>query len=145
MPCRCDPSTFYSPSSPMLITPLPNITITLVHCLATITGIELVKAEDFGTWWFTIEVMGDSLYQVCGTPNIPCDLTDQVSYDRARNIPFSLDSTLNTLSRRLRCSSSWVTGGRRPSIQYVGDRIPPSSRTAGSFGFSSSTSIQMDM
>lgn len=27
-------------------------------------GITLVKADDFATWWFTIEVMGESLYQV---------------------------------------------------------------------------------
>ncbi|KAF7367436.1 putative ubiquitin-conjugating enzyme E2 W [Mycena sanguinolenta] len=26
-------------------------------------GINLVKADDFSTWWFTIEVMGESLYQ----------------------------------------------------------------------------------
>jgi len=26
-------------------------------------GIKLVKAEDFATWWFTIEVMGESLYE----------------------------------------------------------------------------------
>ncbi|KAJ7630417.1 ubiquitin-conjugating enzyme/RWD-like protein [Roridomyces roridus] len=26
-------------------------------------GIKLVKADDFATWWFTIEVMGESLYQ----------------------------------------------------------------------------------
>ncbi|KAF8976311.1 ubiquitin-conjugating enzyme/RWD-like protein [Cyathus striatus] len=26
-------------------------------------GINLVKADDFATWWFTIEVMGESLYQ----------------------------------------------------------------------------------
>ncbi|KAE9409386.1 UBC-like protein [Gymnopus androsaceus JB14] len=25
-------------------------------------GIDLVKADDFSTWWFTIEVMGESLY-----------------------------------------------------------------------------------
>lgn len=29
-----------------------------------ILGITLVKADDFATWWFTIEVMGESLYQV---------------------------------------------------------------------------------
>ncbi|KAG5651822.1 hypothetical protein H0H81_007294 [Sphagnurus paluster] len=28
-------------------------------------GITLVKADDFLTWWFTIEVMGESLYEVC--------------------------------------------------------------------------------
>ncbi|KAH0590195.1 hypothetical protein H2248_000368 [Termitomyces sp. 'cryptogamus'] len=26
-------------------------------------GITLVKADDFETWWFTIEVMGESLYK----------------------------------------------------------------------------------
>lgn len=26
-------------------------------------GINLVKADDFSTWWFTIEVMGESIYQ----------------------------------------------------------------------------------
>ncbi|KAF8887744.1 ubiquitin-conjugating enzyme/RWD-like protein [Infundibulicybe gibba] len=26
-------------------------------------GITLIKADDFATWWFTIEVMGESLYQ----------------------------------------------------------------------------------
>ncbi|KAG6902992.1 hypothetical protein C0995_008565 [Termitomyces sp. Mi166 len=27
-------------------------------------GIDLVKADDFETWWFTIEVMGESLYKL---------------------------------------------------------------------------------
>ncbi|PFH54696.1 hypothetical protein AMATHDRAFT_134247 [Amanita thiersii Skay4041] len=27
------------------------------------TGINLVKADDFEIWWFTIEVMGDSIYK----------------------------------------------------------------------------------
>lgn len=26
-------------------------------------GISLLKADDFATWWFSIEVMGESLYQ----------------------------------------------------------------------------------
>lgn len=32
----------------------------------TEAGINLVKADDFETWWFTIEVMGESLYKVSG-------------------------------------------------------------------------------
>ena len=32
-------------------------------------GIQLVKADDFETWYFTIEVMGESLYKVA--ENIP--------------------------------------------------------------------------
>lgn len=31
-------------------------------------GINLVKADDFSTWWFTIEVMGDSPYKVSPIP-----------------------------------------------------------------------------
>lgn len=31
-------------------------------------GIKLIKADDFKTWWFTIEVMGESLYAVRPTP-----------------------------------------------------------------------------
>lgn len=29
------------------------------------TGIKLLSADDFETWFFSIEVLGDSLYQVC--------------------------------------------------------------------------------
>ncbi|KAK7468500.1 hypothetical protein VKT23_003006 [Stygiomarasmius scandens] len=34
-----------------------------IHSEGCPVGIELVKADDFTCWWFTIEVMGESLYQ----------------------------------------------------------------------------------
>jgi hypothetical protein len=34
--------------------------------LIVVAGITLLSADDFETWFFAIEVMGDSLYQVCG-------------------------------------------------------------------------------
>jgi hypothetical protein len=33
-------------------------------------GINLVKADDFETWWFTIEVMGESQYKVSFPPHV---------------------------------------------------------------------------
>jgi ubiquitin-conjugating enzyme E2 W len=37
----------------------------VLDCNDVRPGITLVKADDFETWFFTIEVMGDSLYKVC--------------------------------------------------------------------------------
>jgi len=34
-----------------------------IHGEGCPVGIELVKADDFATWWFTIEVMGESQYK----------------------------------------------------------------------------------
>lgn len=34
-----------------------------IHAEGCPVGIELLKADDFVTWWFSIEVMGESLYQ----------------------------------------------------------------------------------
>ncbi|KIY45279.1 UBC-like protein [Fistulina hepatica ATCC 64428] len=34
-----------------------------IHTCGCPVGITLVKADDFSTWWFDIEVMGESLYK----------------------------------------------------------------------------------
>nr|GAT46027.1 predicted protein [Mycena chlorophos] len=34
-----------------------------IHSEGTPVGIKLLKADDFETWWFSIEVMGESLYK----------------------------------------------------------------------------------
>ncbi|KAJ3541273.1 hypothetical protein NMY22_g3952 [Coprinellus aureogranulatus] len=34
-----------------------------IHAEGCPVGIELLKADDFATWWFSIEVMGESLYK----------------------------------------------------------------------------------
>lgn len=49
-------------------------------------GIELLKADDFVTWWFSIEVMGESLYQVRAI---------QVTRERE---PFHLKEDTNAIS-----------------------------------------------
>ena len=45
----------------------PHSCPTIHHDLCHWAGIKLVKADDFETWWFTIEVMGESLYKVSGS------------------------------------------------------------------------------
>ena len=47
------PYRFKPPAPPFRAPPLPR------------TGIQLLQAEDLKTWYFSIEVLGESLYQVC--------------------------------------------------------------------------------
>ena len=46
--------------------PAVVVSIQVIHIYSChYLGINLVEANDFSKWLFTIEVMGESLYQVC--------------------------------------------------------------------------------
>ena len=66
------PYRFNPPAPPFRAPPLPR------------TGIQLLQAEDLKTWYFSIEVLGESLYQVClstlifNDPSPPLHSSDMV-------------------------------------------------------------------
>jgi ubiquitin-conjugating enzyme E2 W len=85
-------------------------------------GINLLKADDFSTWWFTIEVMGDSLYQVLLVFPVP-DASDS-SHARYKSevhtLQFRFDAQYPISSPAVQFL---VTDGRESPIHPV--RSPP--------------------
>ncbi len=79
--------------------------------LYNISGIELLSADDFATWYLTVEVLGDTVYQVRRSllPP-PChsisSMHPALPVCRARSSRSSSASTASTQYLRPRSSSS---------------------------------------
>lgn len=104
-----------------MIKKLPSALLTLEQ-----TGIKLIKADDFETWWFTIEVMGESQYKVlfhlpyCTRPdhslNVMTGRNIHSSISFRRTIPHILPS-------RPVCRDGWASSPSSPCTSHFFDHI----------------------
>ena len=94
-----------------------------IEARSWIPGIELLSADDFATWYLSVEVLGDTVYEVRPSESlILCALRSdpiRLYACRERSSPSSSASTTNTRSPRPPSSSSSTTGTPRPYTPYV--------------------------